>query len=64
VERVKQLAGVFAIDVAAYAVMSNHYHLVLRVDAQRARGRSPEEVLRRWTQLFDGPLLVRRFLSG
>jgi hypothetical protein len=25
---------------------------------------SREEVLRRWTQLFDGPLLVRRFLSG
>lgn len=37
-ERVKQLARVFAIDVEAYAVMSNHYHLLLRVDAQRARG--------------------------
>jgi hypothetical protein len=29
VERIKFLAGVFAIDIAAYAVMSNHYHLVL-----------------------------------
>ncbi len=64
VDRVKQLAGVFAIDVAAYAVMSNHYHLVLRVDAERAQGWSNEEVLRRWTQLFDGPLLVQRLLSG
>ena len=64
VDRVKQLAGVFAIDVAAYAVMSNHYHLVLRVDAERARGWSNEEVLRRWTQLFDGPVLVQRLLSG
>jgi len=45
--------------VAAYAVMSNHYHLVLRVDAERARGWSREEVLRRWTQLFDGPKLVQ-----
>jgi hypothetical protein len=64
VNRVKQLSGVFAIDVAAYAVMSNHYHLVLRVDAERAKGWSNEEVLRRWTQLFDGPLLVQRLLSG
>lgn len=63
VDRVKQLAGVFAIDVAAYAVMSNHYHLVLRVDAERARGWSNEEVLRRWTQLFDGPKLVQTRLS-
>jgi REP element-mobilizing transposase RayT len=64
VDRVKQLSGVFAIDVAAYAVMSNHYHLVLRVDAERAKGWSNEEVLRRWTQLFDGPMLVQRLLSG
>ena len=64
VERVKQLASVFAIDVAAYAVMSNHYHLVLRIDAQRARGWSRDEVLRRWTQLFDGPLAVQRLLAG
>ena len=64
VERIKQLAGVFAIDVAAYAVMSNHYHLVIRIDAERAQGWGREEVLRRWTQLFDGPLAVQRLLAG
>ena len=64
VERVKQLSGVFAIDVAAYAVMSNHYHLVLRIDAERARNWSRDDVLRRWTQLFDGPLAVQRLLAG
>lgn len=64
VERVKQLAGVFAVDVAAYAVMSNHYHLVLRVDVERVQAWSREEVLRRWTQLFDGPVLVQRLLAG
>jgi hypothetical protein len=31
-DRIKQQAGVFAIDIGAYAIMSNHYHLVLRVD--------------------------------
>ena len=63
-DRVKQLSGVFAIDVAAYAVMSNHYHLVLRVDAERAQGWGRDEVLRRWTQLFDGPLLVQRLQAA
>ena len=37
VARMEQLAGVFAVDVAAYAVMSNHFHQVVRVDAERAR---------------------------
>ena len=61
--RIRELASVFAIDVAAYAVMSNHYHIVLRIDADRARTWSDEEVLRRWTQLFTGPVLVQRYLQ-
>jgi len=61
--RVRKLASVFAIDVAAYAVMSNHYHLVVRIDENRTRGWSDEEVLKRWTQLFNGPLFVQRYLS-
>lgn len=61
--RLRQLAGVFAIDVAAYAVMSNHYHIVLRIDAARAAGWSDDEVLTRWTRLFSGPLLVQRYLN-
>jgi hypothetical protein len=44
VSRVKQLAGIFAIDVAAFAVMSNHYHLVVRIDTTRAKAWSREEV--------------------
>ncbi len=62
--RIKELAHIFAIDVAAYAVMSNHYHVVLHIDSARAQAWSTEEVLQRWTQLFTGPLLVRRYLSS
>jgi hypothetical protein len=61
VERLQQLAAVFAIDIAAYAVMSNHFHIVMRVDAERALEWDRDEVLRRWTQLFTGPELVQRY---
>ncbi|NMM36117.1 MAG: transposase [Glaciimonas sp.] len=61
--RIKELAAIFAIDIAAFAVMSNHYHVVAHVDRARALGWSVDEVLTRWTQLFTGPLLVRRYLS-
>ncbi len=64
VERIQQLAALFAIDVAAYAVMSNHYHLVVRIDRERALEWSIEEVLQRWTALFTGPWLVTRYLSA
>ena len=60
VARMEQLAGVFAVDVAAYAVMSNHFHQVVRVDAERAQAWSDDEVLRRWTQLYTGPELVQQ----
>ncbi|AZQ11499.1 transposase [Shewanella khirikhana] len=62
--RLLELGAVFAIDLCAYAVMSNHLHLVLRVDAVTANRWSLEEVLTRWQQLFGGTLLVKRFLAG
>ena len=62
-QRILQLASVFAIDVAAYAVMSNHYHLVVRVDCDVAKSWSDNEVLERWTKLFTGPSLVRHYLE-
>ncbi len=61
--RIKELAHIFAIDVAAYAVMSNHFHIVTHTDRERALRWNTEEVLMRWTQLFTGPLLVTRYLS-
>ena len=45
--KVKELAAVFALDVAAYAIMSNHYHLVLRLAPERAASWTTQEVLRR-----------------
>jgi REP element-mobilizing transposase RayT len=64
VQRIKFLGEIFAIDIAAYAVMSNHYHLVLHVDMRRANGWDDDEVCRRWAKLYRGPELLRRYLSG
>ncbi len=63
-ERLYELGSLFAIDVAAYAVMSNHYHLVVHLAPERAATWSEREVLQRWTRLFAGPPLVRRYLDG
>jgi REP element-mobilizing transposase RayT len=54
VDRMKQLATIFSVHICAYAVMSNHYHLVLYVDLPMALNWSSEEILARWTMLF-GP---------
>ena len=62
--RIKQLATVFSIDIAAYAVMSNHYHIVLRVDREGAEGLTRDEVIERWRHLFTGPPLVKRYCAG
>lgn len=62
VERLAVLVEVFAIDLCAYAVMSNHYHVVLKVDRERAADWSDREVAERWMQLFSGHLLVKRWL--
>ena len=64
VERMALLTEVFAIDIAAYAVMSNHYHLVLHVDSAKAAAWTDDEVLHRWTRVFKGPALLQRHLAG
>ena len=64
VDRLAVLGEVFAIDLCAYAVMSNHYHVVLRINQKKALSWSDQEVAERWMQLFSGPLIVKRWLKG
>ena len=61
IDRIKLLGEVFAIDIAAYAIMSNHYHLVLHVNAEQAQNWSDQEVVERWLQLYKGPMLIHRY---
>jgi putative transposase len=59
-----ELVAVFSIDICAYAVMPNHYHLVLHVDSEQALSCSDAVVAARWRELFAGHPLVEQFLHG
>jgi REP element-mobilizing transposase RayT len=63
-ERLRFLQSIFSIDLCAYAIMSNHYHLVVRLNAQAANDWSEEEVMVRWGRLFSLPVLVANYQAG
>ncbi|NDO76592.1 transposase [Shewanella sp. SE1] len=63
VDKIRQLSSIFCIDVCAYAVMSNHYHLVLKIDLAAQQSLSPFEVIERWTGLFSGNSWFMRCLN-
>jgi REP element-mobilizing transposase RayT len=63
-ERLALLTQMFAIDVAAYALMSNHYHLVVRVDTAKAATWSSLDIATRWQMLFRIPEAVARYVQG
>tara|TARA_R110002110_G_scaffold404606_1_gene623176 strand:+ start:218195 stop:219166 length:972 start_codon:yes stop_codon:yes gene_type:complete len=52
VNKIKELSNIFSIKICAYAIMSNHYHLVLFVDQPAALNWSDDEVQSRWAEIF------------
>jgi REP element-mobilizing transposase RayT len=62
--RLALLTEIFAIRLCAYAVMSNHYHLVVRLAPEQVAFWSDLEVAERWTRIFTGPLSIQRFLHA
>ncbi|CAM4132720.1 transposase [Vibrio neonatus] len=52
----------YCIDVCAYAIMSNHYHLVLYINKNKALALSQLEVVERWSLDHKLPLLIKRWL--
>lgn len=50
-KRIIELANVFSVAVNAYAVMSNHFHLVIETNPKTPITWSDDEVARRWLSL-------------
>mgnify|MGYP000060648754 FL=1 len=63
-ERIRILSSIFAIDIGTYAIMSNHYHIVLKLCPEQVAEWSDKEVCQRWLQLFQGPLVMQMHLAG
>lgn len=61
-DRLLFLADIFAIDVCAYAVMSNHLHVVLHINKIEEVYCSDREICERWHRLFEGTLLTQKFV--
>jgi REP element-mobilizing transposase RayT len=57
-EKLKHLAAFMGIDLLSYALMSNHFHLILRSRPDAVANWSDEEVARRWLSLC--PIRKRR----
>jgi hypothetical protein len=49
---IQLVADSFTVAVDACAVMSNHLHLVLRIDPREAAAWNDDEVSARWVRLF------------
>ena len=58
------LPTIFAIDIASYAIMSNHFHLVISVDTQKVESWSRNEIIKRWHKLYNGTVISQAFVQG
>lgn len=61
--KIYALTHVYCIDVCAYAIMSNHYHLVLHINKDKALALSRHEVVERWSYEHKLPELIQRWLN-
>ena len=52
IERLLLLARCFAVEIYAYAVMDNHFHIVVHYDPKACLAWSDEEVAQRWVDAF------------
>ena len=50
--RIALIGECFSVGIYAYAVMSNHLHLVLQIDPRTTKNWPDDEVAQRWVRLF------------
>ena len=63
-DRLAEIEAAFCIDVCSYAIMSNHYHLVLFINKEEVDALTDLEVIERWRKIYKGPDVIQRFIAG
>jgi REP element-mobilizing transposase RayT len=51
-EKLAALTAIFAVRIHSYSILSNHFHLVLRIESAAARGWTDGDVVARYARLF------------
>ncbi|MCY9844852.1 transposase [Vibrio caribbeanicus] len=64
IDKIHALSHLYCIDICAYAIMSNHYHLVVNINQKKALDLSNRQVVVRWAMAHKLPLIVQRWLTG
>ena len=64
VDKIKALSAIFCIDICAYAVMSNHYHLVIEIDVDKAKSLTQKDIISRWCQITKGHAVATKYMNG
>jgi len=59
--RMLELCKIFSVDIYAYAVMDNHYHIVLYLDPLAPQNWSKEDVAERWLCAYSGKSVEPEF---
>ena len=62
--KLHKVADIFAIRLCAYAIMSNHYHVVLHVRRDIASDWTDKQVVEHWHHLYSGNLLSSRLINN
>ena len=59
-----QQSKIFAVEIAAYAIMSNHFHVVLHINELQAANWQTREIIERWHSIYKGNFITQRYLQG
>jgi len=59
-----RLSDVFFLDLVAYAVMSNHFHVLLFIDQSTKDEATVEDIVNRWHQIHQGNPVSVKFINN